>query len=103
MLCFVSDNKVDDEAFHLLDKDTIKDLIPAVGTRVNFEKAFKAFRQVDQPIAEAAREMPDRHTAPEGLQEIEEDEVRNKQNLSCSKCFEQHRQVSEKETVDTGP
>lgn len=49
---YLSDNAIDDEAFHLLDPDTIKDLIPSVGPRLKFLKHFKAFRGADQPAAD---------------------------------------------------
>ena len=71
-------NRIDDEAFCLLDADTMKDLIPAVGPRIKFLKAFKAFCQIDQPVAdiEAERERPHGHISREGQHETEEDEVR---------------------------
>nr|XP_054773746.1 uncharacterized protein LOC129281842 isoform X2 [Lytechinus pictus] len=66
-------NRVDDEAFHLLEKDTMKELIPAVGRRVKFEQAFKAYRQTDKQNTAEAREKQDGPVAPERAPETEDE------------------------------
>lgn len=39
----LSDEDIDEEAFLLLDEDTIKNLVPKVGPRLKFLRLFREF------------------------------------------------------------
>ncbi|ROI15540.1 hypothetical protein DPX16_0772 [Anabarilius grahami] len=67
---FVADEEIDEEAFLLLDEDTIKNLVPKVGPRLKFLRLFREFLGHDQSpqVEELRQEFSDAAEPFKGLE-----------------------------------